>query len=137
MGIQDSVHLVGPRPAEEMQVWMELSDALVSPRSEGDNTPLKIYSYMSSLKPIVATKRRTHTQVLNDSNAFLAEPVPEAFGKALHEALYDEALARGKSEAAKRLVESQYSYACFKERLLQAYDYISKRESSCIIGEKV
>ena len=37
---------------------------LVSPRSRGTNTPLKIYQYLRSGKPIVATRLLTHTQVL-------------------------------------------------------------------------
>ena len=36
----------------------------VSPRSRGTNTPLKIYQYLRSGKPIVATRLLTHTQVL-------------------------------------------------------------------------
>ena len=39
-------------------------DVLVSPRSRGTNTPLKIYQYLRSGKPIVATRLLTHTQVL-------------------------------------------------------------------------
>ena len=37
---------------------------LVSPRIRGTNTPLKIYSYLRSGRPIVATNLLTHTQVL-------------------------------------------------------------------------
>ena len=40
------------------------ADILRPPRIRGTNTPLKIYSYLRSGKPIVATNLLTHTQVL-------------------------------------------------------------------------
>ncbi|MBE9569607.1 MAG: glycosyltransferase [Proteobacteria bacterium] len=122
--IANSVCFVGPRPLNEMGAWMALSDVLVSPRSEGDNTPLKIYSYMSSGRPIVATRRRTHTQVLDDSMAFLAEPDPVQFAAAISEALTDGNVATKRSGMAKQMVEDQYSYNTFSKKLLEAYNSI-------------
>ena len=49
----------------------EACDILVSPRIRGTNTPLKIYSYLRSGKPIVATDLLTHTQVLSPAVARL------------------------------------------------------------------
>ena len=51
-------------------------DVLVSPRSRGTNTPLKIYQYLRSGKPIVATRLLTHTQVLSDETAILTGATP-------------------------------------------------------------
>ena len=122
--IANSVCFVGPRPLNEMGAWMALSDVLVSPRSEGDNTPLKIYSYMSSCAPIVATRRRTHTQVLDDSMAFLAEPDPVQFAAAISEALTDGNIATKRSGMAKQMVEKRYGYSTFSRKLLEAYNSI-------------
>lgn len=122
--IANSVCFVGPRPLNEMGAWMALSDVLVSPRSEGDNTPLKIYSYMSSGRPIVATRRRTHTQVLDDSMAFLAEPDPVQFATAISEALIDGKVASKRSGMAKQMVENRYGYSTFSRKLLEAYNSI-------------
>ena len=122
--IANSVCFVGPRPLNEMGAWMALSDVLVSPRSEGDNTPLKIYSYMSSGRPIVATRRRTHTQVLDDSIAFLAEPDPVQFAAAISEALTDGNIATKRSGMAKQMVEKRYGYSTFSRKLLEAYNSI-------------
>ena len=120
-GIAAAVCFVGARPLEEMGAWMALGDVLVSPRSEGENTPLKIYSYMASGRPLVATRRKTHTQVLDDTTAFLAEPEPVQFGKAIYDAFNNPALAKKKGEAAKLKVEKNYSYPAFKEKLLEVY----------------
>jgi glycosyltransferase involved in cell wall biosynthesis len=124
--IDNSICWVGQRPADEMGAWMELCHALVSPRSEGENTPLKIYTYMSSGKPLVATRRLTHLQVLDDSVAFLADPEPEAFGAAMYAALHDRGSAADKAERAKRLVEKDYSFEVFRKKLLEAYSFVDR-----------
>lgn len=119
--IANSVCFVGPRPLNEMGAWMALSDVLVSPRSEGDNTPLKIYSYMASGRPIVATRRKTHTQVLDDTTAFLAEPTPNDLASALWDASNKAREAIEKSRLSKQVVEANYSYSAFSKKLLAAY----------------
>ncbi len=121
----DSVLWVGQRPSAEMGSWMALGDVLVSPRSDGDNTPLKIFSYMAASRPIVATRSTTHTQVLDDSTAFLTEPKPENFSEAIIKALNNRAEALNKSDLAKMTVETKYSYAAFSKKLLAAYSSIN------------
>ena len=63
-GIDDVTIFAGERPASEIPAYLLAADVLVSPRSRGTNTPLKIYQYLRSGKPIVATRLLTHTQVL-------------------------------------------------------------------------
>ena len=55
----------GERPAAEIPAYLLAADLLVSPRSRGTNTPLKIYQHLRSGKAIVATRLLTHTQVLS------------------------------------------------------------------------
>ena len=126
LGISDSVIFTGPRPLSEMGNVMALSEALTSPRSEGENTPLKIYSYMAANRPIVATRRRTHTQVLDDTNAYLGEPTADDFAAQISRAFRagaDEERRR-LAQAAKDLVESRYSAASFKRRLGELYQEV-------------
>jgi glycosyltransferase involved in cell wall biosynthesis len=123
-GIAERVTWVGQRPSKEMCDWMDLSHVLVSPRSEGTNTPLKIYSYMSSGRPIVATRRQTHIQVLDESMAFLADSDPSKFSEAIYNALSDRKTALRKAERAKAVVGEKYSYSVFKRKLLDAYSSI-------------
>ena len=68
-GIGDVTVFAGERPASEIPAYLLAADVLVSPRSRGTNTPLKIYQYLRSGKPIVATRLLTHTQVLDDDTA--------------------------------------------------------------------
>ena len=58
---------------------MAQADVLVSPRTKGANTPMKVYSYLDSGVAVLATRLPTHTQVMNDETALLAEPTPEDF----------------------------------------------------------
>ena len=123
-GITEMVTWIGQRSMNEMYDWMDLSHVLVSPRSEGTNTPLKIYSYMSSGRPIVATKRQTHIQVLDESMAFLADSDPAKFSAAIYNALSDRKTALQRAARAKAVVEENYSYSVFRRNLLDAYSSI-------------
>ena len=49
-GIDDVTIFAGERPAAEIPAYLLAADVLVSPRSRGTNTPLKIYQYLRSGK---------------------------------------------------------------------------------------
>lgn len=121
LGIGDRVVLPGPRPAEEMPEWMAAGDALVSPRLQGGNTPLKLYSYMWSAVPIVATDLATHTQVLDETTAVLRAPTPEAFASGITEVLADPARFAPLGQAARARVARDFSRDAFRKKLLAAY----------------
>ena len=117
----DSVVFLGPRPLEEMERWMSSAACLISPRSQGENTPLKIYSYMATGKPIIATRMHTHTQVLDDQTAFLVEPDARDMAAAIAHAFKNEEQGLRKGRAALDKVRRQYSYEIFSKKLLEAY----------------
>ncbi len=119
-GLQHAVIFAGQRPAEEIPAFLDAADALVSPRSSGTNTPLKIYQYLRSGRPIVATRLLTHTQVLDDDVAYLSEATPAGFGAAILEALADPDRARAVGERARHLAETKYSYEVYLNRTRQA-----------------
>ena len=72
-GAADVMVFTGQQPASEIPGFVQACDLLVSPRIRGTNTPLKIYSYLRSGKPIVATNLLTHTQVLTPEIAALVD----------------------------------------------------------------
>ena len=121
-GIGDVTIFAGERPPHEIPAFLCASDVLVSPRSRGTNTPLKIYQYLRSGKPIVATRLLTHTQVLNDRTAFLTGTQPREFGDGILAALQDPARASAVGQAARELADTKYSYAAYLERTRQACD---------------
>lgn len=125
LGIADRVIILGKRPLEEMPIFMELADILVSPRNKGTNTPMKIYTYLQSGRPIVATRLLTHTQVLTDATAVLVKPNPPDLAAGILTLLRDDLLRTAIGEAGKRLVEERYSYSVFKSKVKEAYAFIS------------
>jgi glycosyltransferase involved in cell wall biosynthesis len=119
-GIGAATIFVGQRPAEEVPAFLDAADVLVSPRSLGTNTPLKIYQYLRSGRPIVATRLLTHTQVLNDEVAFLTEATAEGFARGISAALADPEHARAIGARARQLADTKYSYDAYLSRTRQA-----------------
>jgi glycosyltransferase involved in cell wall biosynthesis len=124
LGLDTHVIFVGQRPSEEMPGYLDAATALVSPRSTGTNTPLKIYQYLRSGRPIVATNLRTHTQVLSADTALLAEPTPTGFAAALCRAIDDPAAAEAIGRAGQALAEREYSEEAYLAKTRVACQYL-------------
>ncbi|MGH3427776.1 MAG: glycosyltransferase family 4 protein, partial [Mycobacteriales bacterium] len=62
---EPSIRIVPRQPRERIPVYTKLADYLVLPRVGADNIPLKLYDYMASGKPIIATRQRGHESMLN------------------------------------------------------------------------
>lgn len=101
----------------EVDAWISFADVLVSPRKSGTNTPLKIYTYLRSGVPIVATRLWTHTQVLNDDVAVLTEPFPLSFAEGIIQVFSKPNLKKKLVRNAKALAEEKYSYREYCEKL--------------------
>ena len=110
---------------QEIPLFLDAADLLVSPRSTGTNTPLKIYQYLRSGRPIVATRLLTHTQVLDDAVAILTPPDPDGFAEGILAGIRDPARARTVGERARQLAETKYSYDAYLSRTRQAVAYLS------------
>jgi len=119
-GIAAATIFAGQRPAEEIPAFLDAADVLVSPRSLGTNTPLKIYQYLWSGRPIVATRLLTHTQVLNDEVAILTEATADGFARGVVAALANPERARAIGARARQLADTKYSYDAYLSRTRQA-----------------
>ncbi|MGE3956264.1 MAG: glycosyltransferase family 4 protein [Vicinamibacterales bacterium] len=119
-GVGDVTLFAGERPAAEIPAYLLACDALVSPRSRGTNTPLKIYQYLRSGKAIVATRLMTHTQVLDDETSILTGVSPDAFGDGILRALADPTLAGRLGANAQHLAQTKYSYEAYMDKTRRA-----------------
>lgn len=108
-GIAASVLFTGQRPASDVPAYLDAADVLVSPRSTGTNTPLKLYQYLRSGRPIVATRLLTHTQVLDDETSILTEPTPAAYAQGIIDAVSDVERAGAIGARAKAMADVKYS----------------------------
>lgn len=109
LGIRQAVHFLGPKPVSELADVLREADVLVSPRLKGTNTPMKIYSYLDSGIPVLATRLRTHTQVLDERTAYLVDPEPLALGTGLAMLLKDPELRQGLAARAKDHVRREFT----------------------------
>lgn len=127
LGIGDRVHFLGPRPVAHMPHLFHDADILVSPRTQGQNTPMKIYSYLDAGRPLVATRLPTHTQVLDDQVALLCEPTPESMATALMRLMDDAPQRERLAASARQLAQARYSPAAFAFVVNHLYDYVENR----------
>lgn len=124
LGLAPRVRFFGPRRLTNMAQLFAQADVLVSPRIKGTNTPMKIYSYLQSGKPILATDLPTHTQILDRTTARLAAPNPEDFSAAMLDLLQNPRLGRQLAERAAVLAEEKYSLRAYTETAGKIYSRI-------------
>jgi len=106
-------------PPNQVNSYIRCADILLSPRTKGTNTPLKIYSYLRSGVPIVATDLLTHTQVLNTDVSQLCKPDPDSYAEGIVYILTHASQAQKIAQNALKLAEEKYSYQVYKQKLKQ------------------
>jgi glycosyltransferase involved in cell wall biosynthesis len=127
LGIVSQVHFLGPRPVTSLNGLLKRADVLVSPRLKGLNTPMKIYSYLDSGTVVLATRLRTHTQVLDDHTAYLVAPEPEALGNGLADLLGDPALRERLARQAKAYVQQEFTPEAAARKLGSFYSMMESK----------
>jgi glycosyltransferase involved in cell wall biosynthesis len=127
LGILSQVHFLGPKPISSLHSLLRRADVLVSPRLKGLNTPMKIYSYLDSGTAVLATRLRTHTQVLNDRTAYLVPPDPEAMGDGLAHLLSDPGLRSRLAVEAKAYVQQEFTPEAAHRKLTSFYTMMESK----------
>ncbi|MBT52849.1 MAG: glycosyltransferase [Mameliella sp.] len=122
LGIGDSVSLLGPRPVERIADYLGEATIVASPRTQGRNTPMKVYSYLDSGSPLIATRLSTHTQVLDDEITMLVDPNAEDMARGLVELLEDAGLRDRLATAAQQRVLEEFSPAAYRRKLTGFFD---------------
>ncbi len=125
-GVGESVRLPGRVEPESIPEYLALADGLVSPRREGENTPLKLYTYMASGKPIIATDLPIHTQVLGPETAILVRTTPAGVAEGIRRVIEEPAAVASIGTASRDLLEREYSPEAFARKLNAAYDAIGR-----------
>lgn len=116
LNLSKNTKFMGQLPPSQLSVFISLADVLVSPRISGSNTPLKIYSFLKSGKPVVATKLWTHTQVLNPQISILVQPNPQSLAQGLNFALFNQE-AQKKASQAKIWSANHYTLSHYLEKI--------------------
>ena len=126
LGVGNALLFLGPRPVSALNSYLTQADILLSPRTQGNNTPMKVYSYLHSGVPIVATRLSTHTQVLTDEVSMLAAAEPVEFAGAWKNLIQSSELRSRIGSAARALAEARYTFAHFERTLHGIYDRVSE-----------
>ncbi len=127
LGIGPAVFFLGPKPVTDLANLLGEADVLVSPRLKGLNTPMKIYSYLDSGTAVLATRLRTHTQVLDDRTAYLVDPNPASLGNGLAVLLSDPSLRAQLASEAKSYVQREFTREAAHRKLSSFYETIESR----------
>ena len=124
MGVSKFIKFLGPRPISDMGAYMKQADFLLSPRLKGTNTPMKVYSYLGSGVPVLATALPTHTQVMSEQIGFLSEPDGASFSSKMSEMIKQPDRARLKAQKAIAFIQANHSEQAFRKRVHDIYGSI-------------
>lgn len=124
LGISSAVSFLGPRPVDQLENYLAGAAITVSPRTRGRNTPMKIYSYLDSGRPLVATRLETHTQVLDDEISMLVEPTPEDMARGLSTLLANDRLRQDMAARARKRVAEEFSRSAYLRKVNTFFDEV-------------
>jgi glycosyltransferase involved in cell wall biosynthesis len=122
----DCFRFIGTVSPQEAIAYLEIAEVLISPRVEGLSVPLKIYSYLYSGKPFVATRIQAHTMVLDDQNSMLVEPNKEAFAEGILQVLDSRELREDMSSRARSYAKENFSFVDYTEKVNQVYEALER-----------
>mgnify|MGYP001585986791 FL=1 len=112
----ENVVIVGRRPHDEIPLWLRAADMLVLPNTAKDEvsrvetSPVKLFEYMASGRPIIASDIPSIRNVVDESMVFFAEADnSRSFADAVHKGLSDSEGADRRAEQARREAQ-KYSW---------------------------
>jgi glycosyltransferase involved in cell wall biosynthesis len=121
LNVQDHVLFLDVVPPEESMVFLSYAKVLISPRLNGTSTPLKIYSYLHSGKPIVATNITSHKQVLSADTAVLVEPNEDDFARGIIRIIRHPELANRIGNNAYQYAQEKFDHQSYMTKVNQIY----------------
>jgi len=125
LGVAESTFFLGKQPVSDLYALMFQSDILLSPRTQGANTPMKVYSYLDSNVPVIATRLPTHTQVMSDENTLLVDADDKSFAKGVVRLVEEPSLGLKLTQNAAELIEREHSWSSFDNAVKNIYSVVS------------
>ncbi len=129
LGCDGQTSFLGPRPVSDLDQYLASADILASPRIKGNNTPMKIYSYLHSGRALIATALPTHQQVLDNEIALLAPATKEGFAQGIQSLLDNADLRLQLGKQARERAQRLYTIEAFESQLFSLYDAVAERVS--------
>ncbi|MBI2406657.1 MAG: glycosyltransferase family 4 protein [Candidatus Harrisonbacteria bacterium] len=123
-----NLHIVGWKNSREIPLWLKAADVLVLPTSGKETigarytSPMKLFEYMASGTPIVASNLPSIREVLDESRAILVAPdEPRALAEGIRRVSRDADMATVRASAARQYV-SEYTW---ENRARRITDFIN------------
>ena len=121
-----NLHITGWQPHNLIPYWLNSADVLVLPNSAKEKissrytSPMKLFEYMASGAPIVASDLSSVREVLNENNCFFTpSDNPELLAKKIKESLTDKSKSARIAEQALTDV-ANYSWENRAKKILEA-----------------
>lgn len=114
--------IVERQPRERIREFLALGDVLVSPRDSVSNVPIKVFEYMETGRPIVASDCDAHRSVLDQDRAILVGPAPTDWADAIVELLENPQRAASLAGNALNYARQRLSRKTFRKMVLALYD---------------
>jgi len=121
LALGNNVVFTGTVSAVEAVHFLFAADILVSPRTDGLSVPLKIYSYLRSGRPTVATNIYAHTQILNENISVITEQNPESYSAGILRLVNDPQCREEFGMRAQAFAKAELSLESYLDKLEQAY----------------
>jgi glycosyltransferase involved in cell wall biosynthesis len=112
---------LSPRAAKEL---MDRATLLLSARTFGNNTPMKIYQYLASGTPFVATDIESHTQIVDAETCFLVAPEAGSFARGILSALGDPQRAGRIAAQARAVYGRRYSKEAYSRKMQEMLEVL-------------
>lgn len=115
-GQRKNIRIVGYMPHEQVPIWQKAADVLVLPNTAKEDiskyytSPMKLFEYMASERPIVASRLPSILEILSEKTAVLVEPDnSKALAESIAELLADSSHGETIASAARGQVAA-YSW---------------------------
>jgi glycosyltransferase involved in cell wall biosynthesis len=120
-GIDEAVRFLGLVPPDHLPDYLSAADFLLSPRSSGVNTPLKILDYLKAGRAILATDTAANRRLIDEKVALLKEASPGHYAAGMVELANNQQLRETLGREGRKLIDRHYTFAHFKRLLKGCY----------------
>lgn len=120
-GFEDRVTFAGFIAPDALPDHLRAADILLSPRTAGVNSPLKMLDYLKAGRAIVATDIAANRELVDEQTARLVEPTPAGFSAGVLALADAPALREALATRGRRLIDETYNLPEFRRRLALCY----------------
>ncbi|MCP3931680.1 MAG: glycosyltransferase family 4 protein [Bacteroidetes bacterium] len=123
-GIPHAIHFLGKIAPDSLPNYLAAADILLSPRSSGVNTPLKLLDYFKAGRAIVATDISSNRLILNESNSVLTASDPNSFAEGIISLIESEDKRNKLGANGHSLYMKTFNFTEYIKQLQSCYNHV-------------